>query len=200
MNQQPNAAEILATQIREAAAEVSESLSDKAMNARKTGVTCDDISAAIWDFLDEVEGVRQLPGGIPIAFDLVMDLGRYSYGCVGDGDSHSSGYGDRLSDSEVDRLISELALERRKVEPSWNHEKALQSLKEQNKKLKEYGIDGFCEGSIKLMDGWEKPKAAVVDLTFVQESGRDMVSDSEESYCEAWVRGSRSRHENWRSG
>ncbi|KAL8847574.1 MAG: hypothetical protein Q9221_007394 [Calogaya cf. arnoldii] len=167
MNQQSDAAKILAKQIREAAAEVSERLSDKAMDARKTGVTCDDISAAMWDFLDEVEGVRQLTGGIPIAFDLVMDLGRYSYGCLGDGDSHSSDFGDRPSDSEVDRLIRELAPERRKMEPSWNHEKALESLKEQNKKLKEYGIDGFCENSIKLMYGWEKPETAVVDLTFV---------------------------------
>ncbi|CAL8581159.1 hypothetical protein XPA_006862 [Xanthoria parietina] len=94
MNQHPNAASILAAQIRSAAAEVSDELSDQALNARKTGITSDDMSSAMLKYLSEVEGVKRLPGGIPIAFDLVMDLARYSYGSLDDGDGKASGYGE----------------------------------------------------------------------------------------------------------
>ncbi|KAL8641178.1 MAG: hypothetical protein Q9226_008666 [Calogaya cf. arnoldii] len=167
MNQQSDAAKILAKQIEEAAAEVSEELEDQALNARKTGVTSDDMSAAMSRFLTEVESVGQLPDGIPIAFDLAMRLGSYSYGGLEDG---GCGNGSRPSDPILDKLLSELALQRREVEPTWNYAKALESLRKQNKKLEEYGIDGFCENSIKLMDGWEKPETAVVDLTVNQES------------------------------
>lgn len=184
MNQQPNAAKILAGQIHNAAAEVYEQLSAKADRARKTGVTSDDLSASIMDFLDEVEVVRDLPGGVPLAFDLVMTLAEHSYGGL---DGGGSGYGERPSDPEVDRLISELVVERRQMEPSWNHEGALESIEYQNKYLREYGINGFCSGSIKLLSGWEKAAPTVVDLTIIHESGRDPSPGEELSYCEAWL-------------
>lgn len=165
MNQHPNAAFILATQIRSAAAEVSDELSDQALNARKTGVTSDDMSSAMLKYLSEVSGVRALPGGIPIAFDLVMDLARYSYGSLDDGDGKASGYGDRPSDTVVDGLIIDLARDRREVEPGWDFGKALTSLREQRKHVAEYGIEGFGVESIGLLEGWEKSGGEVVDLT-----------------------------------
>ncbi|KAI4226906.1 MAG: hypothetical protein LQ349_006810 [Xanthoria aureola] len=154
MTHHPNAASILAAQIRSAAAEISDELSDQALNARKTGITSDDMSAAMLKYLSEVEGVKRLPQGIPIAFDLAMDLARYSYGSLDDSDSNASGYGDRPSDAVVDSLIADLALERREVEPGWDFGKALTSLREQRKHVAEYGIEGFCVGSIGLLDGW----------------------------------------------
>ena len=165
MNQHPNAAAILATQIRSAAAEVNDELSDQALNARKTGVTSDDMSSAMLKYLFEVSGVRSLPGGIPIAFDLVMDLARYSYGSLDDGDNNASGYGDRPSDAVVDGLIADLAVERRRMEPGWDFGKALEKLRKQSKHVAEYGIEGFCERSIGLLEGWEKSGGEVVDLT-----------------------------------
>ncbi|KAL8957482.1 MAG: hypothetical protein Q9193_005257 [Seirophora villosa] len=166
MTQIPNAAAKLAAQIRSAAAEVSDELSDQALNARKTGITSDDMSAAMLKYLSEVAGVKRLPGGIPIAFDLVMDLARYSYGSLDDGDGKASGYGDRPSDAVVDDLIAELAVERREVEPGWDFRKALEELREQSKHVAEYGIEGFCEESIALLEGWEKQSGGeVVDLT-----------------------------------
>ena len=165
MTHHPNAASILATQIRSAAAEVSDELSDQALNARKTGITSDDMSAAMLQYLSEVEGVKRLPGGIPIAFDLALDLARYSYGSLDDSDGNASGYGDRPSDAVVDRPIVDLAVERREVEPAWDHTKALTSLREQRKHVAEYGIEGFCVESIALLEGWEKLDAEVIDLT-----------------------------------
>ena len=116
-------------------------------------------------YLSEVQGVKRLPGGISLAFDLAMNLARYSYGSLDDGDGNASGYGDRPSDAVVDGLIAELAVERRRVEPAWDHTKALTSLREQRKHVAEYGIEGFCERSIGLLEGWEKLDAEVVDLT-----------------------------------
>lgn len=101
MNQQPNAAKVLARQIHNAAAEVYEQFSAKADRARKTGVTSDDLSSSIMDFLDEIEVVRDLSGGFPLAFDLVMTLAEHSYGGL---DGGGSGYGERPSDPKVDRL------------------------------------------------------------------------------------------------
>ena len=127
------------------------------MNASKTGVTCDDISSAMVRFLAEAERLSELPGGIPFAFNLVMDLARFSHGCMGEGDLDSSGYGERPSDEEIDRLIIDLATRRRQMEPSWNHFKALKQLRNQSRKVADYGVDGFCAKSIELLSGWEKP-------------------------------------------
>ena len=137
----PGAAKALAEQIRTAAARVSEKLETKTLNARKTGVTSDDMSEAMMPFLDEVEGLRELPESTAVAFDLVVDLGRYSYG---DLDSDRGGYGDRPSDPEVDDLLVELAEERIKIEPFWNFSEVLDELQEQAKHLSCYGIEDFC--------------------------------------------------------
>ncbi|KAL8693006.1 MAG: hypothetical protein Q9224_003840, partial [Gallowayella concinna] len=156
---------VLATQIRTAAEEVSESLSNRAMDSRRTGVTYDDISSAMMEYLREVEDVWQLPGGVPLAFDLVMDLARYSHDGLGDGDSRSCGFGDRPSDPEVDSLLSALAKIRKEEEPSWNYMEVVESLKMQKKHLAAFGINGFCSNSIVLLSGWEKPASEIVDLT-----------------------------------
>ena len=65
----------------------------------------------------------------------------------------------------VDRLIVDLAVERREVEPGWDFGKALTSLREQREHVAEYGIEGFCERSIGLLEGWEESGGEVVDLT-----------------------------------
>lgn len=75
------------------------------------------------------------------------------------------------------------------MEPSWNYEEALESMQYQNKYLSEYGIDGFCSGSIKLLPGWEKAAPTVVNLTIIYESGRDPSPGGDLSYCEAWLYG-----------
>ncbi|KAL8672047.1 MAG: hypothetical protein Q9168_003474 [Polycauliona sp. 1 TL-2023] len=163
MTHQPNAAKILANQIRYAAANIHENLEDQAFDSRRTGVTSDDMSAAMMPFLAEIANVRHLPDGVPLAFDLVMDLARYSYGGL---DGGGCGYGERPSDDVVDRLIQDLAEERRELEPEWDFGKVLEKLRKQNKYLAEYGIEGFCESSIGLLSEWEKPASeGVVDLT-----------------------------------
>ena len=131
------------------------------MLSRKTGLTSDDMSEAMVDFIGQVEGVRRLPDSTAIAFDLVMALSEYSYG---DLDCDGGGYGERPSDEMVDDLLGELATERRKLEPQWDHRGVLQTLKAQAKHFSDYGIEDFCAGTIKLLSGWQNSSPAAADL------------------------------------
>ena len=106
LNRQPDAAKVLATQIGKAAAKVSGKLEEKTRNARKTGVTSDDMNKAIMPFPDEVEELIRLPNSTEVAFDLVLDLAGYSYGEM---DCKGYGYSERPSDIEIDDLLVELA-------------------------------------------------------------------------------------------
>lgn len=92
----------------------------------------------------------------------MLALGDYSYGDV---DSDGGGYGERPSDELVDGLLAELAVERREMEPSWAYAPVLKTLKGTAKFLGQYGIEGFCAATIGLLEGWDKPESAVVDLT-----------------------------------
>lgn len=152
MDHQPDAARILAAQIKSEASKVSHKLSDKVLRSRKTGVTSDDISAAMVPFLNEVDGVRRLPNGVRVAFDLVMALAANSYGEL---DSGGSGYGERPSDEIVDELLSELAPERRAIDPSWDFVEVLEDLKQHAELLGDYGIEDFCSSTIKLLSEWK---------------------------------------------
>ena len=149
----PGAAKLLADQIEAAASKVSDKLCTKTYNAKKTGVTSDDMSKAMMPFLDEVEELRTLPNSTAIAFDLVMTLGEYSYGELGCG---GSGYDERPSDIEIDELLVELATERKKIEPFWDFSTELDTLRERAKELDDFGIEGFCAETIDLLSAWKR--------------------------------------------
>jgi len=126
MRRRPNAANSFAAQIETRSLQAYEEMEEKIWQARKSGVTSDDLSDAMMPFLAEVEELLEFPNSTVIAFDLVVALGGYSYGGLNSG---GCGYGERPSDVEVDDLLVELAPERRKVEPSWNFVGVLESLK-----------------------------------------------------------------------
>ena len=147
----PSAAKALADQIKDAAEKVSSRLSAQTLNAKKTGISSDDMSEAMMPFLQEAKELRNLPNSTAVAFDLVVRLGRYSYGAL---DGKGSGYGERPSDEVVDELLVELATERKKIEPSWDFRKVLDTLQQQAEHLKRYGIGNFCARTIKLLSAW----------------------------------------------
>lgn len=155
MNTQPGAATVLTKQIRSAARQISSSLSDKALNYRRTGITSDHISQAMMPFLSEVKDLRELPDSTAMAFDLVMDLAGYSYGHL---DSAGSGEGDeeaRPSDEVVDELLCELAAERRRDDSSWDFEEPLRLIRKRNHDLSPFGINNLCAGTEELLSGWQ---------------------------------------------
>ncbi|CAD6580553.1 MAG: hypothetical protein ASARMPRED_000254 [Alectoria sarmentosa] len=157
----PGAAKALADQIKVAASKVSDKLYDKTFNARKTGISSDDMSEAMMPFLDEIEGLRKLPDSTAIAFDLVMTLGEYSYGDMNSG----AGYGERPSDQDVDELLVELATERKNIDPFWNFLPVLETLKERAENLADYGIEDFCAQTIDLLSAWQRNPPANKKLT-----------------------------------
>ena len=75
------------------------------------------------------------------------------------------GYGERPSDELVDGLLGELVLERREVESAWDYASVLKTLKEPAEHVGMYGFEGICGAAIGLLDEWDNPSSAVVDLT-----------------------------------
>ena len=91
MDTRQGAAQTLATQIKRVMSEAHTSLYDETCDARKTGVTSDDLSEAMMPFFSDIERLRDLPGSTVLAYDLAKALGNYSYGELEMG---GSGYGD----------------------------------------------------------------------------------------------------------
>ncbi len=152
------AAKVLAEEIQAPLAELRRRRGDETLDARRTGVSSDDMSSAMLPFLAEIDELRRLPGGAAVAFDLVVTLGMYSYG---DMDGGGCGYGNRPSDLEVDELLVELATERRGIEPNGDFRKVHDVWRERAEYFAECGIEGFCAQSIDLLSGWEKDGLAI---------------------------------------
>ena len=196
MNTQSGAATILAEQIRSAARQVSGRLSDKALDSRRTGITSDDISQAMMSFLREDQDLRKMPDSTVIAFDLVMNLAGYSYG---DSGSSGSGYDDRPSDEVVDDLLCELAVERRRGDPSWDFGEQLQLIRKRDQYLSPHGISDFCAGTEQLLSEWQDGITTLEDVSkeiekavsdhagtkesqLIRKQGSEMIDDTTDVY------------------
>lgn len=151
----PGAAKALADQIMAFASKAIDELKTETL----TEITSDDMSKAMMPFLDEVEGLRELPESTAVAFDLVMTLAGAGYS-YGDLERDRGGYGDRPSDLEIDHLLVELAEERIKIEPFWNFPRVLDTLQDEAKHFSDYGIEDFCSDTIALLSLWQKKPPA----------------------------------------
>ena len=99
-------------------------------------------------YLKDIERVWALPGGLNYAFDLVLKLGKCSFG---DLDSDGGGYGDRPSDEDADDLLYKMIQERRRIDSEYNPIETLQDLKDTAKNLSDYGVDTYFPRSIDLL-------------------------------------------------
>lgn len=126
-------------------------LIDKISNSRKTGVTSDDLSKAMEPYLEDIERVWGLPGGLSHAFDLVLILGEYSFGHL---HLDGGGHGHRPSDEGADGLLCELIQERKKTDPEYDPTDDLDMLKDHAKYLNDYGIENYFSESIELLENW----------------------------------------------
>jgi len=107
-----------------------------------TGVNSDHLSKAMLYFLHEAEKLVDVPGCAGIVFDLVEQLGDYSYGDL-DYDT-LSGYGDRPSDEILDNMLQALALPRCHEDPDWDYLSVLEALKRKAEYLDQFGIKCYC--------------------------------------------------------
>jgi hypothetical protein len=113
----------------------------------RKGVTGDDYSAAVEPFIDDIDKLSELPGGLELAFDLVLYLGTKSQGELVDG-CCGCGNGDRPSDEPADELLCLLAKRMKANVEGWNPVKELERLRQQSKSLEEYGIDTYFPRSM----------------------------------------------------
>lgn len=140
----------LVNQISAAADDVYGRLYNETSNARKPGITSDDLSSAMVPFLMEAKGLLDIPGSVGVVFGLVKSLGDMSYGDLDSG----CGYGDRPSDPMVDELLSKLARSRRDEDQGWDFVNLLDDLKRRDDRLKKYGIEDYCVRTRKLLSDW----------------------------------------------
>lgn len=165
----PIAAKALAAQLKAAASKISDKLCTKIYNARKPGVTPNEMSEAMVPFLNEIEELREISDSMVIALDLVMILGEYSYGGM---ESGGSGYGERPFHPELDSPLVELATHRKEVEPFWNFSHVLETLQEQANHLNDYGLEDFFAQTISIFSVGQRDLSA--SERFTQPKGSDM--------------------------
>ena len=89
LDNREDAAEKLAKRIQACIARPWEGVEDKTYEPRRTGITSNDLSQAVMLYL-AVNRLRNLPGGLALAFELVLYLCKCSYGGL---DEKCSGYG-----------------------------------------------------------------------------------------------------------
>jgi len=128
-------------------------MSDKTERFKKTGVTSDDMSSEVATALEDVRtilDVHDQPRNLEIAYRFVKDVQEMSYGAL------EASYGDRPSDTLSDRLIVEIAEERRKRGEVWDYAAELRYEQETSDHMKEYGIDTWYPKTIALFKKWQE--------------------------------------------
>lgn len=128
-------------------------MSDKTERFKKTGVTSDDMSSVVASALTNVKVIRDVhdqPRNLEIAYRLIKDLQQMSYGAL------EASYGDRPSDTLSDRLLVEIAEERRKRGEVWDYTAEMRYEQETSDHMKEYGIGTWYPKTIALFKSWQE--------------------------------------------
>jgi hypothetical protein len=131
----------MAASIRKRMLEVSRRLGSQMYNCKATGITSDDMSEAMTDFLPEIKDLMMLPNpdALKHSYDLVIELSQSSYG---DLDSPKAcGYGDRPSDEPADLLLRRLIRKRLAAGETWDWKEDLEELDKTSKHVGDYGIE-----------------------------------------------------------
>lgn len=143
----------LAKSIRIAINNAYEEIEPETYNAKKSGVTSDDVSQAMVPFLKDIERLKDLPDpeALRLAYDCIIDLGNHSYAEL---DMGGSGYGDCDSDEPADELLVSILMQAKKKGDMLDFGEELRGLERTSKNLRDYGIDTWFAESIKLLRKW----------------------------------------------
>lgn len=157
LERRKGAAAVYAAAVRKAIRDAYSPLAEECYDAKKSGVTSDDISAAMEPFIKSVEKLSFYPGpeSLDLAIELLLDLGGHSYGELDT--PHGCCFGDRPSDVPADHLLCQLAKEKHDKDPEWDYSSMLDDLKAARKNLKDYGIDTYFARAVKMMQRWSAP-------------------------------------------
>lgn len=114
---------------------------------------CDNLSLHMRPFVDQIQALSKLPGGLEPSLNLLFRLGFCSY------EEHTSPRGNRgrPSDQPADQLMVEVLLALRAQDPAFMPRNDYHAwLKWEVEKLAEWGpIDTYFPLSLELMDMWE---------------------------------------------
>ena len=141
----------MAGQIQAAMYTEYDKLVEQNRKSRRDRTISDDLSEAMEPYLEHIEILWALPGGLNWAFATVMTLGGYSYGdlALDKGD-----HGVRPSDEAADELLYNMILERKRTDLEYDPTSDLELLQGQAEYLSNYGIEGYFPQSIELLENW----------------------------------------------
>ena len=150
---QQGGARSLAKSIRIAINTAYEEIEPETYNAKKSGVTSDDVSQAMVPFIKDIERLRDLPDpeALRLAYDCIIELGHRSYAEL---DMGGCGYGDRDSDEPADELLVSILMKAKKKGDMLDFGEELRKLERTSEVLEEYGIDTWFVKSIELLRKW----------------------------------------------
>lgn len=126
--------------------EIYDRLYDETLDARRTGITSDDLSKAMVPWIRHIEGISKAdhPRSLERAYYLLKVAAECSYNAV-------SGYGDRRSDKPADELMVRLFRARLLAGETWDWTKELKEFEDEAKNLKEYDIEEWFPETRKVL-------------------------------------------------
>jgi hypothetical protein len=156
----PGYAELFQDQIKEAISEVNEAceaeillLMQRTRDAKPVYLF-KELSERLTPIVPRLRELGTMDGGLSLAFDLILYLGRQSYtemGTVGN-TLHR-----RPSDSPSDELLLDLAGKKRAEDEAFRPVKAVEMLKSDIEYLAQYNIHTYFPKSFKLLASWFQP-------------------------------------------
>ncbi|KAK4159618.1 hypothetical protein QBC43DRAFT_221738 [Cladorrhinum sp. PSN259] len=140
----------LAKALRDNIDEVTEPLMEDVWNHKKSGVSGDDLSSAMAEFLPAIRDIAEIadPDALEAAYDVLWYAKNNSY----DEEGIGSGYGDRPSDQAFDEFLVELIAKRTEIGQVWDWQRDLSRLNGQAQNLEEYGIETWYPKSRKALE------------------------------------------------
>lgn len=142
MDARPDAAQKLDHQMRLKIEEEYETLSDE-QGDKWSGVNPDDFIKAMVKYLPDVRRLASLPGGINLAFDLLIVLGENSFGEVDNG-NHGLWEGCPELYQQLDDAMFEVV----GLGGQGGKEEAIERIEKTRKYLSGYGIEPYFEQSL----------------------------------------------------
>lgn len=119
---------------------------------RRSGVTSDDYSGEMCQFIPDIQHLSKLPEGLILSFNLILFLAKLSYRYLDDG---GSGDGNRASDEPIDDLLCDLSVKNMGAYERFPQKSFVDSLKEEAKMFDDFGIEGYLAKSIKMLGDFQ---------------------------------------------
>lgn len=134
----------MATQLHEDIRALHEGFDEAICNAKRSGVTFDDVSKTMMQFFPRIEKLAKLPGegNLERAYGIAMLVKSASLGKLA---GKGCGEGDRPSDKKGDEVLCKLLNQRVKAGEKWAWDRDLKSTEAQAQKLAKHDIEPFYE-------------------------------------------------------